>query len=316
MEKDENKIIGKNTEEENKSFGKEEKTLLKTGEGENNVSDVSENNGSESGEKNKNEGLGEEEAEDIEGDDSPPNGEEDLDFDIDELDDIPEGDDPFADFLGDDEDEDEEPRKKRVEDLADKMTSEKNSDFLNKVVLKSLGKVDVLKAKICEKISGDHFVGYLGDEETIELFLEAFKIWAAEKEIKEPSPFVTMLTMLAFWTLPPLGMALLSRFDLGFFDKKETLKVEYKKTFNNHSQENKTEGEQASDSPPKYAHLKEFQQQRKKFSLNASGFYNHTPNGKDYIAVEYADELPSDIVNEWIKEGKKNREIIKLLGYG
>lgn len=329
MENKENKTLGKLSENENKT----QKTLSEEKNEENKGFDVSEEKGLESEiktekeepkeEKEATELVEDQENKNLENnaDSTDPEEEEgdDLGFDPNELNDIPEGGDLFADVVdGDGEEaaeseEETEPTKKTVKDVAQKVTSARSSELLSKATLLALGKVDVVKAKVCSKISDQPFVEYLGDKETLELFIEAFKIWMEEREVKEPSPFATMMLMLGMWTLPPLGMALLQRFDLFESFSKTPTKQSASNSLN---QINEVKGEAASDEPPQYAHVQEFQQQRKKFSLNASGKYNHTPDGKTYIHAEHADEVPSAIVHDWIKEGKKNREIINLLGYG
>jgi hypothetical protein len=329
MENEEKKTAEKNLEKENKTLDKDEKTLSEEKNEENKGFNVSEEKSLESEikpEKEEAELVEDQENDNAEDNDNSIAAEneegDDLGFDLEGLDDIPEGGDLFADVVDGDGDEAEiegaeakEPTTKTVKELAEKVTSTRSAELLSKATLLGLGKVDVVKAKICGKISDQPFVEYLGDKETLELFIEAFKIWLEEREVKEPSPFATMMFMLGMWTLPPLGMALLQRFDLfELFNKTET--APKKSPLNNLNPKNQVPGESVSDQAPEYAHLKEFQQQRKKFSLNASGKYNHTPDGKTYIHAEHAEEFPSPIVTDWINEGKKNREIIKLLDYG
>ena len=326
MENEENKTAGKLSENENKTLDKTEKMLSEEKNEENKDFDVSEEKDLESEKESKKEEIEEESVEDQENDNSIEEEEEegdDLGFDLEGLDDIPEGGDLFADVVdGDGEEtvieegaEAKEPAKKTIKDVAQKVTSTRSAELLSKATLLALGKVDVVKAKVCSKISDQPFVEYLGDKETLELFIEAFKIWMEEREVKEPSPFATMMFMLGMWTLPPLGMALLQRFDL-FESFSKTVPPTKHSPSNKLNQTNEVKGEAASDEAPQYAHIQEFQQQRKKFSLNASGKYNHTPDGKTYIHAEHAEEFPSPIVKDWIKEGKKNRDIIKLLDYG
>jgi nitrogen regulatory protein PII-like uncharacterized protein len=343
MKNEENKTVGKLSENENKTLGKflenENKTKKMLSEEKNeeikgfNVSEVK---GLESENKTEKEEIEEEkEATELVEDQAHENSEsganstdaddeqgDDLGFDPEDLDDIPEGGDLFEDVVNGDGTEataetGEEPEaaKKTIKDVAQKVTSTRSAELLSKATLLALGKVDVVKAKVCSKISDQPFVEYLGDKETLELFIEAFKIWMEEREVKEPSPFATMMFMLGMWTLPPLGMALLQRFDL-FESFSKTVPPTKHSPSNSLNQKNEVQGEAASDEAPQYAHVQEFQQERKKFSLNASGKYNHTPDGKTYIHAEHAEEFPSAIVKEWIKEGKKNREIINLLGYG
>lgn len=232
--------------------------------------------------------------------------EDELNFDPEDLDDIPEGDDLFEEVV--DRDEDQEPRTKTAGEVKEKLTSSKNAELIEKATFVALSKVDLAKAKLCEKISGQHFVEYLGDEETLTLFIEALKVYLEQKEVKEPSPFATLLFTL--------GMALLERFEVfDLFNKKpkEAPKTNSPKP---KDQEQEVQGEAASDQPPQYAELKEYQEKRKKFTVNADGKYNHTADGKTYIPVDHANEYPSPVIKAWLDEGKKNKDLVKLLDYG
>lgn len=336
MEESQNKTEIKPLENENKNLENEEKTLLNENKEENNdfpsflENDLeSENKAAQEDEKTELEKFLEKEGFDatetienfedldLDGEDVAADGEgeedEDLDFDPNELDDISEGGDPFGDLV--DKEENTEPKTKTVDELKDKLASSKSQKIMDKATLLALGKVDLVKAKLCSKISGQHFMQYIGSEDEIELFIAAFKEYLKVKEFKEPSPFVALMFTLGMWTLPPLGMALLERFEIfGLFGEKN--KEQQNNTSTHLNQEQEARGEAASDQPKPYAHLKEFQEQRRKFFVNASGKYNHTPNGKKYIPVDLADEYPSPIIQEWIEAGKKNKEIIKLLDYG
>lgn len=331
MEENKNKEKIKEPEKENKSPEKAKKTLLKENKAENkDFTSFSENlpekenkapieeektewdkfleqEGFESPQELENAEKAPQDLDSHEEEQEDNLEEEDLGFDLDDLEDIPEGEDLFDELV--EEEDNHQPRTKTAKEIKEKLTSSKNAEILEKASLLALNKVDLLKAKLCSKISGQHFVQYLGDEETLLVFMEALKAYLEEKEFKEPSPFATLMLTLGMWALPPLGIALLERFEVSklFSDSPPSP---------NKTTTQETTGEAASDQSKPYAHLKEFQQQRKKFSLNADGKYNHTPNGKDYIHVEYADEFPSPIVKQWIEEGKKNKEIIKLLNYG
>ena len=205
MENKENKTLGKLSENENKT----QKTLSEEKNEENKDSDVSEEKGLESEIKKEKEAIEEEkeevefvedqENENSENKDNSTDPEEekgnDLGFDPNELNDIPEGGDLFADVVDSDGEEtteengeETEPAKKTIKDVAEKVTSTRSAELLSKATLLALGKVDVVKAKVCSKISDQPFVEYLGDKETLELFIEAFKIWMEEREVKEPSP--------------------------------------------------------------------------------------------------------------------------------
>ncbi|WP_052595742.1 hypothetical protein [Aureispira sp. CCB-QB1] len=234
-----------------------------------------------------------------------------------EWDDIEENEsDPLTEFEGEPS-SDREPPTEKVEQIKERISSEKNSKNIERLGAKFLDKADFFKASLCSKLSGQHMAEYVADDEMKAILIDCIKEYLATKEVSELSPFGALMAALAMWTLPPLGIALLDRFQL----KKE----EKQKTSTNLNQaatetttveavevEDEVQGEAQTD----YSHLKEFQEKRKVFSVNADGKYNRVPNGKTYIKVDIADEFPSPEIQEWLEQGKKDREIRKLLGYG
>lgn len=234
-----------------------------------------------------------------------------------DLDDIEEQeDDPLADYQGEpNSDEETPPPTEKVEQVKERISSEKNRKNLERLGAKFLDKADLFKASLCSKISGEHFGEYVADEEMKDILIECIKEYLATKEVTELSPFGALMAALAMWTLPPLGVALLDRFQL----KKEEKKKKTSKNLNQPNTETETitetEDEEAGEAQTDYTHLKEYQEQRKSFETNAAGKYNRTPKGT-YLKVDLADELPSPEVQELIDEGKKDREIRKILGYG
>jgi hypothetical protein len=195
MENEENKAVGKLSENENKTSGKllenenkTEKTLSEEKNEEIKGFNVSEEKGLESENKTEKEEIEEEkEATELVEDQAHENSEsganstdadeeegDDLGFDPEDLDDIPEGGDLFEDVVNGDgteataaeTGEAKEPEKKTIKDVAKKVTSARSSELLSKATLLALGKVDVVKAKVCSKISDQPFVDYMGDKET------------------------------------------------------------------------------------------------------------------------------------------------------
>lgn len=245
-------------------------------------------------------------------DDEDEEGAEDLDLDnIEEA----EG-DPLEDYQGGHEsDENAPPPTEKVEQVKERISSEKNRKNLERLGAKFLDKADLFKASLCSKISGEHLGEYVADEEMKDILIECIKEYLATKEVTELSPFGALMAALAMWTLPPLGVALLDRFQL----KKEEKKKKTSKNLNKATTETETiaetEDEEVGEAQSDYTHLKEYQEQRKVFETNAAGKYNRTAKGT-YLKVDLADEQPSPEVQELIDEGKKDREIRKILGYG
>lgn len=221
---------------------------------------------------------------------------------------------PLEEYEGEPSSDTEEPPTEKVEDIKERISSEKNSKNLERLGAKFLDKADLFKANLCSKLGGQHMAEYVADDEMKEILIECIKEYLATKEVSELSPSGALIAALAMWTLPPLGVALLDRFQL----KKE----EKKKISNKVAEESETadlvevEEEAQGEAKTDYSHLKEFQERRKVFSVNADGKYNRVPNGKTYIKVDIADEYPSPEIQEWLDEGKKDREIRKLLDYG
>lgn len=321
MEKNENKEEIKPFTKENKKENKSEKTLLKAKKGE--IEDFpkeEENvlkNDLEKEEKESfdefMEALAQEEAELEENELDELLG----DWGDDDLEDIEEStENPLSEYEGEPA-SDNEPNTstEKIEDVQERVSSEKNRRNLDRLGAKLLDKVDHFKASLCSQISGQHLAEYVADEEMKDILLECIKEYLATKEVKELSPFGALMAALAMWTLPPLGMAVLDRFQV----KKEA-KAKQEKTLTNLNktapQEEEAEGEQEQgEAISDYSHLKEYQEQRKIFSTNSAGKYNYTANGT-YIKVDLADEYPSSEVKAWLDEGLKDRAIKKRLGYG
>jgi len=206
----------------------------------------------------------------------------------------------------------------KVEQVKERISSEKNRKNLERLGAKFLDKADLFKASLCSKISGEHLGEYVADEEMKDILIECIKEYLETKEVTELSPSGALMAALAMWTLPPLGVALLDRFQL----KKEEKKAQKKKTsksLNKATTEMDTieeiEAEETGEAQRDYTHLKEYQEQRKVFETNAAGKYNRTAKGT-YLKVDLADEQPSPEVQELIDAGQKDREIRKILGYG
>ncbi|WMX12412.1 hypothetical protein [Aureispira sp. CCB-E] len=246
--------------------------------------------------------------------------EEEEDEEEGDLEEIEEGEgDPLEDYQGD---ENTPPPTEKVEQVNERISSEKNRKNLERLGAKFLDKADLLKANLCSKISGEHLGEYVADEEMKEILLECIKEYLATKEVTELSPFGALMAALAMWSLPPLGVALLDRFQLKKEEQKKLKAAEKKKAASKENEPmtetnateieaEEVEGEQQTD----YTHLKEYQEQRKVFETNAAGKYNRTAKGT-YLKVDLADELPSPEVQELLDQGKKDREIRKILGYG
>ena len=198
--------------------------------------------------------------------------------------------------------EESEPKTTTGEELGKKaIGSPKNRKNLERLGLLVLTRADVAKAKMCSKISGQHIVEYLADDEIKEALIAAIKEYLASQEFKEPSPFATLMLALSAWVLPPLGVALWDKYML---PKKE------EKTSTTSTEE---EGEPTQKTD--YSDLKEYQDKRAIFSTTADGFYNRTPKGL-FIKKAFADEKPSPQVQAWLDEGLSNKEIKDKLNYG
>lgn len=239
------------------------------------------------------------------------------------LDDIEEEEnDPLEAYEGEPSSDTEEPPTEKVEEIKERISSEKNSKNLDRLAAKFLNSADLFKANLCSRLGGQHAAEYVADDEMQSILIDCIKEYLATKEVSEPTPFGALMAALAMWTLPSLGIALLDRFEW----KKESKTANKKKTSKNLKEaatEIKStavveEGEEAPEGEAQtdYSHLKEYQEKRKSFSVNADKKYNRVANGKTYIKVELSNEYPSPEIQEWLNEGKKDREIRKLLGYG
>lgn len=259
-----------------------------------------------------------EEAEESNDYDDLMNDWEDEEIDDLNLDDIEEEEtDPLAEFEGEPSSDIEEPPTEKVEQVKERISSKKNRKNLERLGAKFLDKADFFKASLCSKLGGQHIAEYVADDEMKEILIECIKEYLATKEVSELSPFGALMAALAMWTLPPLGVALLDRFQL----KKEEKEANKKKTSKSLNQaateiteveeDQEAEGEAKTD----YSHLKEVQEGRKMFTLNAEGKYNRTAKGT-YVKVDLANEYPSPEVQELIDQGHKDREIKRILGYG
>jgi hypothetical protein len=242
---------------------------------------------------------------------------EDLDFgDVEETEH-----NPLEEYEGEPDTDTEEPPTEKVEQIKERIVSEKNSKNLERLGAKFLDKADLFKANLCSQLGGQHMAEYVADDEMKEILMECIKEYLATKEVAELSPFGALMAALAMWTLPPLGVALLDRFQLKKEEKaakktKPSKKINEAATETAESGIEEEEEEAQGEAQTDYAELKEYQDKRKVFSVNADGKYNRVPNGKTYIKVEIADEYPSPEIQEWLDEGKKDREIRKLLNYG
>lgn len=249
--------------------------------------------------------LNEEEGEERE---EEPEGEQAHD-DVDFLEETPLSEsetDPLLDQIETDKKKQEaEPKTTTVEELSKKATgSPKNRKNLEKLGLLVLTRADVAKAKMCSRISGQHIVEYLADDEIKEALIAAIKEYLASQEFKEPSPFATLMLALSAWVLPPLGVALWDKYML---PKKEEKATPSQTT-------TREEGEQPAQKTD-YSDLKEYQDKRAIFSTTADGFYNRTPKGL-FIKKAFADEKPSPQVQAWLDDGLTNKEIKEKLNYG
>ena len=248
-------------------------------------------------------------------------GEDDeSDFEELEMDEIEEEEnDPLGEYKGEPSSDTGEPPTEKVKQLKERISSEKNSKNLDRLGAKFLDKADLFKANLCHQLGGQHIAEYVADDEMKGLLLECIKEYLATREVSELTPFGALMAALAMWTLPPLGVALFDRFQL----KKETQTANKQKTSKNLNgaatkieateviEEEELQGEAQTD----YSQLKEYQEKRRLFELNTGGKYRKTANGT-YISAKIADEYPSPQIKKWIDEGKKAREIKKLLGYG
>ncbi|MBL4861454.1 MAG: hypothetical protein JKY09_00340 [Crocinitomicaceae bacterium] len=248
---------------------------------------------------------------------------EDDESDLEELglDEIEEDENnPLEEYEGEPSSDIEEPSTEKVEHIKERVSSEKNSKNLERLGAKFLDKADLFKANLCSQLGGQHMAEYVADDEMKEILIECIEEYLATKEVSELTPFGALMAALAMWTLPPLGIALMDRFQLKKEAKKEIKKANKPKTSKNLNEAiteiESTEVVEDEEAQTDYSHLKEHQEKRKSFSVNANGKYNRVPNGKTYIKVEIADEYPSPEIQEWLDEGKRDREIRKLLGYG
>jgi hypothetical protein len=239
---------------------------------------------------------------------------DDEDFDLDDIEE--EENDPLEEYEGEPSSDTEEAPTEKVEEIKERISSEKNSKNLERLGAKFLDKADLFKANLCSKLGGQHMAEYVADDEMKEILIECIKEYLATKEVSELSPFGAFMAALAMWTLPPLGIALMDRFQLKKEEKKKTSKNLNEAATEIEATEVTEEEEPQGEAKTDYSHLKEFQDKRKVFSVNADGKYNRVPNGKTYIKVDIADEYPSPEIQEWLDEGKKDREIRKLLNYG
>jgi hypothetical protein len=236
-----------------------------------------------------------------------------------ELDDIEETDEnPLDEYQGgndtDEEPTTEAPQTEKVENVTERISSEKNSKNLERLGAKFLDKADFFKASLCSKISGEHLAEYVADDEMKQILIECIKEYLATKEVTEFSPLGALMAALAMWTLPPLGVALLDKYQLQKEEKAAT-KQRTSKNLNQAPTETESTEDEKGEAQTDYTHLKEFQEQRKRFETNAGGKYNSTRKG-EYLSVSLANEKPSPEVQTLIDEGKKDREIRKILGYG
>lgn len=320
MNQDENKALEKENQNATKTVEKNEKTLLNDKNEEKNVfEDVEE---TENKNENKNSEKNEEET-DIETPEEETDwnnfmnewGDDDEDLDLEDIEE--EETDPLEGFQGEHtSDTEPPPMTENVKDVKERVSSERNRKNIERLGAKVLGKADLFKATLCSKISGKHLAEYIADEETIDILIECIKEYLETQEVVEPSPFAALMIAFGMWTLPPLGVALLDRYSIPKEEKSKAKRKTSKNLNNEAPNQGKQEEQIQEESKVDYSELKEFKEKRKTFTVNAAGQYNRVPDGKKYIAVEYADEYPSPEVREWLEEGKKCREIRKLLGYG
>lgn len=176
-------------------------------------------------------------------------------------------------------------------ELADRTPKAKKR--FTKLINLGISRSDKIKAKLCAKISGQHFAEYLGDEELKEALVEAIQDYLESMEVTEPTPFQALMFALFMWLGSGFGAAL--------WDKYTITPVK------------PTEGKETTNEAPNYQDLKEVKEGRKTFDVHAStGMYNRTPK-RTYIKVDLADETPSPIIQQWLKEGLNDKEICKKL---
>ena len=234
----------------------------------------------------------------LDGNDLDGYDDDDDDFDDGE---IPEGDDPLKGFA---QDPNKEPEKVKVEEVIPP-TSPKNLKNIEKLGKVALARVDVMKAKACANLSGQHMAEYLADEEMMDALLDAIKEYINSMEYKAPTPFGTLIITVLLWGVPSFGLALWHKYSMP--KPAQTPGPAQETTSTNFNQ----------DAPNKsdYSHLKEFQDGRKVFATNKQkGTYNTTANGT-FVKVEHADEYPAPIILQWLNEGLTNKEIREKL-YG
>ncbi|BDS13006.1 hypothetical protein [Aureispira anguillae] len=261
-------------------------------------------------------------------------GEPTSDFNVDDFDDIDfedeleeedeidfgenidEGEDPLDKIK---DDESAEASSTTVGELQEPISSPKNMENVEKLAHILLNGADVLKAKLCSRVSGEHVAEYLADEDLKATLIAAIKEYLATQEIKAPTPFGTLMMALGMWALPPLGLAVWDKYQLSSKKGKTEEKKETSTDLNPSAAEGENVEEQeevAGEAQSDYSALKEYQEGRKIFSLNKTkGTYNRTPKGT-FIKTEHANEQPSPIVMKWIDEGLSNKEIRERLGYG
>ena len=234
--------------------------------------------------------------------DTEPLNDDDIDLDLGE---IAESDaDPLQSFIPEQGEPIEE--KVTIEDIKEPVGgSAKNLKNIAKLGDVLLDRADKVKAQICSSISGQHMAEYSADDELREALIEAIKEYLATQEFKAPTPFGTLMIALAMWSLPPLGMA--------FWHKYSIQKQEAKKKAKTKPEESSEEIE--AEPQTDYSHLREYQQQRKIFTLNKNGAYKTKPSGQ-FISNDIANEKPSPEVLELIEQGLDNKQIRSLLNYG
>lgn len=173
----------------------------------------------------------------------------------------------------------------------------KNLDLLEDLGLDAINFIDAMKAYACSALSGQEAALYTSDTRLKKRVIKAFKAYMSTLEVSAPTPFTTLLIAILLWGVPSFAKAGFHRFKLGKAGQK---KLE--------------EGEPAPTETKDFSHLKEYQEDRRVFSLNKTKqTYNRTPKGT-FIAKELCNEFPSPEIQQLIDEGYDNKQIRQHIG--
>lgn len=212
---------------------------------------------------------------------------------------IPQADDPLQKMR-------EEPAPSTVGEQVKKATgdSPKNRKTLHNISEVIFEEADIFKAQICSALSGEHTSLYVANQERKKIVIDAVAEWLNMQEVKAPSPFGTLILALGVWLLPSLGTAFYQKYKLKAAQKTTPTVVQPKPAT--------ADGEAApKDEPqaPPYAHLKEYQENRRAFSIHKTkGVYNKLPNGT-FCPIATAEEFPSPEIQAMLDEGLTSAQI-------